>query len=112
MFVFCLFFQTTLTSHSHRYRDRVTACTASTTPGGPTHGGPNLPGTMSPRKGPNMSVIVMQQPNSSAVIQNDTATANSTGKYRKVASSRLSWLVAHSRIFRLFIKGKFDAYVL
>ena len=30
----------------------------------------------------------------------------------KVASSRLSWLVAHSRIFRLFMKGKFDAYVL
>ena len=81
MFVLLFCFQTTLTSHSHRYRDRVTACTASTTPGGPTHGGPNLPGTMSPRKGPNMSVIVMQQPNSSAVIQNDTATANSTGKY-------------------------------
>ena len=91
MFVFCLFFQTTLTSHSHRYRDRVTACTASTTPGGPTHGGPNLPGTMSPRKGPNMSVIVMQhpgwqQPNNSAVIQNDTATANSTGKYLLLSS--------------------------
>ena len=32
--------------------------------------------------------------------------------YRIVASSRLSWLVAHSRIFRLFIKGKFDAYIL
>ena len=32
--------------------------------------------------------------------------------YRKVASSRLSWLVAHSRIFRLFMKGKFDACVL
>ena len=31
---------------------------------------------------------------------------------RKVASSRLSWLVAHSSIFRLFMKGKFDAYVL
>ena len=30
----------------------------------------------------------------------------------KVASSRLSLLVAHSRIFRLFMKGKFDAYVL
>ena len=50
-------------------------------PQGPTHGGPNLPGTMTPRKGPNMSVIVMQQPNSSAVIQNDTENANSTGKY-------------------------------
>ena len=32
--------------------------------------------------------------------------------YRKVASSRLSWLVAHFRIFRLFMKGKFHAYVL
>ena len=31
--------------------------------------------------------------------------------YRKVASSRLSWLVAHFHIFRLFMKGKFDAYV-
>ena len=33
-------------------------------------------------------------------------------KYRVVVSSRLSWLVAHLRIFRLFMKGKFDAYVL
>ena len=32
--------------------------------------------------------------------------------YRKVASSRLSWIVEHLRIFRLFMKGKFDAYVL
>ena len=32
--------------------------------------------------------------------------------YRKVGSSKLSWLVAHLRIFRLFMKGKFDAYVL
>ena len=31
--------------------------------------------------------------------------------YHKVASSRLSWLVAHFYIFRLFMKGKFDAYV-
>ena len=31
--------------------------------------------------------------------------------YRKVASSRLSRLVAHPSIFRLFMKGKFDAYV-
>ena len=30
--------------------------------------------------------------------------------YCKVASSRLSRLVAHSRIFRLFMKGNFDAY--
>ena len=35
-----------------------------------------------------------------------------TPTYRKVASSRLSQLVAHLRIFRLFMKGKFDAYVL
>ena len=32
--------------------------------------------------------------------------------YRKVASWRLSQLVAHSRIFRIFMKGNFDAYVL
>ena len=32
--------------------------------------------------------------------------------YRKVASSRLSRIVAHLRIYRLFMKGKFDAYVL
>ena len=32
--------------------------------------------------------------------------------YRKVASSSLSRLVAHFWIFRLFMKGKFDAYVL
>ena len=32
--------------------------------------------------------------------------------YRKVAISRLSWLVAHFHIFRLFMKEKFDAYVL
>ena len=32
--------------------------------------------------------------------------------YRKVASSSMSWLVAHLRIFRMLMKGKFDAYVL
>ena len=32
--------------------------------------------------------------------------------YRKVTSSKLSRLVAHSRIFRLCMKGKFDAYVV
>jgi hypothetical protein len=32
--------------------------------------------------------------------------------YRKAASSRLSWLVALFHIFRLFIKGNFDSYVL
>ena len=31
---------------------------------------------------------------------------------QKVASSGLSWLVAHPRIFKLFMKGKFDAYLL
>jgi hypothetical protein len=33
-------------------------------------------------------------------------------KDRKIASSRLSRLVAHIRIFRRLMKGKFDAYVL
>ena len=32
--------------------------------------------------------------------------------YHKVASSRLPWLVAHSRIFRLYVKWNFDVYVL
>jgi hypothetical protein len=32
--------------------------------------------------------------------------------YRKVISSRLSRLVVHPRIFRLFMKRNFDAYVL
>ena len=32
--------------------------------------------------------------------------------YHKVRSSRLPRLVAHLRIFSLFMKGKFDAYVL
>ena len=40
------------------------------------------------------------------------ASPNIQSKYRRVATSRLSQLVAHSRIFRLFIKRKFDAYVL
>ena len=35
-----------------------------------------------------------------------------TNTYRKVASSRLSRLLAHLWIFRLFINGKFDAYGL
>ena len=38
--------------------------------------------------------------------------ANFRSIYCKFVSSRLSQLVAHSRIFRLFIKRKFDAYVL
>ena len=33
-------------------------------------------------------------------------------EYRKVASNRLSQLEAHFYIFRLFMKGNFDAYVL
>ena len=39
---------------------------------------------------------------------------NATTKtdYHKVTSSRPSWIVAHPSIFRLFTKGKFDAYVL
>ena len=32
--------------------------------------------------------------------------------YRKVANSSLSWLVARFYIFRMLMKGKFDAYVL
>ena len=32
--------------------------------------------------------------------------------YHKVKSSKLFWLVAHPGIFRRFMKGKFDAYVL
>ena len=32
--------------------------------------------------------------------------------YRKVANRSTSWLVAHPRIFKLFMKGKFDASVL
>ena len=31
--------------------------------------------------------------------------------YHKVAISRLSQLAAHLRVFRLFMKEKFDAYV-
>ena len=33
-------------------------------------------------------------------------------KYSKVASRSTSWLVAHPRLFKLFMKGKFDPYVL
>ena len=32
-------------------------------------------------------------------------------KYCKVASRSTSWLVAHPRIFRLFMRGKFDGHV-
>ena len=37
---------------------------------------------------------------------------NQKNIYHKVTSSRLSWLVPQSRIFRLFMKWEFDAYVL
>ena len=43
---------------------------------------------------------------------NSTNAVFLTNTYRKVASSRLSRLVAHPRIFRGFTKGKFDANVL
>ena len=36
----------------------------------------------------------------------------SGNKYRKVASNWLSRFVAHPRIFRLFMKRNFDAYIL
>ena len=35
-----------------------------------------------------------------------------TFMHRKVESSSMSWLVARLRIFRLFMKGKFDAYIM
>ena len=38
--------------------------------------------------------------------------AQTSEKYRKVASRSTSRLVARPRIFRLFMKGKFDPYVL
>jgi hypothetical protein len=36
---------------------------------------------------------------------------NKEKRYRKVASSSMSWLTAHLRIFRMLMKRKFDAYV-
>ena len=36
----------------------------------------------------------------------------SISSYRKVASSSMSWLVAHFQIFRMLMKGKLNAYVL
>ena len=33
-------------------------------------------------------------------------------KYYKVENSSMSWLVVHPKIFRQFMKEKFDAYVL
>ena len=38
--------------------------------------------------------------------------SNGKSVYRKVASSSMSWLVAHFQIFRRLMKGKFDACVL
>ena len=54
------------------------------------------------------------QPNNSPIYYNklELVTLRYSIFYRKVASSRLSWLVAHSGIFRLFSKGKFDAHAL
>ena len=46
------------------------------------------------------------------IIDHEVKVNKDIFKYRKVASSRLSWLVAHIRIFRRLMKGKFDAYVL
>ena len=40
------------------------------------------------------------------VIQNNWST------YCKVLWRSMSWLVAHPRIFRLFMDGKLDAYLL
>ena len=41
-----------------------------------------------------------------------TAFSSFEFEYRKVASSRLSRLVTHFHIFRLFMKGNLDAYDL
>ena len=51
------------------------------------------------------------------LLSGENCVSNNFGElfrctYRKVASSRLSRLVAHLRIFRLFMKGKIDDYVL
>ena len=48
----------------------------------------------------------------SALVSKMGQIKKSKALYYIGASSRLSWLVAHSRIFRLFMKGKFDAYVV
>ena len=45
-------------------------------------------------------------------VENTNSMKHSQHTYRKVASSRLSRLVAHFWIFRLLMKAKFDAYVL
>ena len=37
---------------------------------------------------------------------------NKFNTYREVGSIRLSWLVSHPSLFRMFMKEKFDAYVL
>ena len=48
-----------------------------------------------------------------SATQKISATRNhNTNVYRKVASRSTSRLVARPRIFRLFMKGKFDPYVL
>ena len=53
--------------------------------------------------------------NNAANLENLTSIPDITAlqvKYCKVAGSRLSWLVAHYSIFTLFMKGKFDYYVV
>ena len=40
------------------------------------------------------------------------ATADLTRGYNKVASRSITWLVTDPRMFRLIMKGKFDAYGL
>ena len=46
------------------------------------------------------------------ILNDGTAVKNFVANYRKVASSRLSRLVAHFELFRRLMKGIFDAYVL
>ena len=55
--------------------------------------------------------ILLNFPRDDFVVNQLLSVAQSIS-YRKVASSRLSWLVVHFHIFRLFMKGNFDAYVL
>ena len=48
--------------------------------------------------------ILLNFPRDDFVVNQLLSVAQSIS-YRKVASSRLSWLVAHFHIFRLFMKG-------
>ena len=59
------------------------------------------------------SIMICKMKSSNfCVIPNIHRTSEISNAYRKVVSSRLSWLVAHPRIFRRLMKGKFDPYVL